>query len=118
MKYHTDTVSNIDILLTKSKLLVTGSKISLGDLVYEPPRDGLTLWEIGVPDRTAAEFYIPDPNPTFVSKLYLNHSDRFRQYGLWERYSELYPEEDMVYTVDVDDYSKKWFFMQVTRLVS
>jgi len=97
--------------------LETGSKISLGDLVYEPPRDGSTLWEIGVPDRSAAEFYIPDPNPSFVNKLYLNHSDKFRQYGLWERYSELYPDEDMVYNVDVDDYSKNWFFMQVTRLV-
>ncbi|KAL0697532.1 hypothetical protein Bca4012_053654 [Brassica carinata] len=60
--------------------------ISPGELVYEPPRDGPTLWEIGVPDRTAAEFYIPDPNPMFVNKLYVNSSDnRYRQYGLWER---------------------------------
>ncbi|ANM60517.1 Rhamnogalacturonate lyase family protein [Arabidopsis thaliana] len=103
--YHNDTVFDIS----------PGSKISLGDLVYEPPRDGSTLWEIGVPDRSAAEFYIPDPNPSFVNKLYLNHSDKYRQYGLWERYSELYPDEDMVYNVDIDDYSKNWFFMQVTR---
>ncbi|KAL1214218.1 hypothetical protein V5N11_034747 [Cardamine amara subsp. amara] len=103
--YHNNTVFDIS----------PGSNISLGDLVYEPPRDGPTVWEIGVPDRTAAEFYIPDPNPTFVNKLYLNHSDKFRQYGLWERYSELYPDEDMIYNVDVDDYSKKWFFMQVNR---
>ncbi|VVA90661.1 unnamed protein product [Arabis nemorensis] len=93
-----------------------GSNTSLGDLVYEPPRDGFTLWEIGVPDRTAAEFYIPDPNPNFANKLYLNQSAyKYRQYGLWERYAELYPDEDMVYNVDVDDYSKNWFFMQVTR---
>lgn len=110
--------SFIYILLTKSKLLESGLNISLGNVVYEPPRDGFTLWEIGVPDRTAAEFYIPDPNPNFVNKLYLNRSDhKYRQYGLWERYAELYPDEDMVYNVDVDDYSKNWFFMQVTRLV-
>lgn len=97
----------------------SGSNTCLGELVYEPPRDGPTLWEIGVPDRTAAEFYIPDPNPMFVNKLYVNSSDnKYRQYGLWERYSELYPDEDMVYDVDVDDYSKDWFYMQVTRLVS
>lgn len=46
------------------------------ELVYEPPRDGPTLWEIGIPDRTAREFYIPDPNPKYVNKLFLNHPDR------------------------------------------
>ncbi|CAN8294534.1 unnamed protein product [Cochlearia groenlandica] len=104
--YHNNTVFDIS----------PGSNISLGDLVYEPPREGITLWEIGVPDRTAAEFYIPEPNPKFVNKLYINQSDyKYRQYGLWERYAELYPEEDMVYNVGVDDYSKTWFYMQVTR---
>ncbi|CAG7900023.1 unnamed protein product, partial [Brassica rapa] len=104
--YHNETVFDIS----------PGSNTCLGELVYEPPRDGPTLWEIGVPDRTAAEFYIPDPNPMFVNKLYVNSSDnKYRQYGLWERYSELYPDEDMVYDVDVDDYSKDWFYMQVTR---
>uniref|UniRef100_M4EPT3 rhamnogalacturonan endolyase n=1 Tax=Brassica campestris TaxID=3711 RepID=M4EPT3_BRACM len=107
--YHNETVIDIS----------PGSNICLEELVYEPPRDAPTLWEIGVPDRTAAEFYIPDPNPMFVNKLYVNSSDnKYRQYGLWERYSELYPDEDMVYDVDVDDYSKDWFYMQVTRFWS
>lgn len=48
----------------------------MGDLVYEPPRDGPTMWEIGIPDRSAAEFYIPDPNPKYINKLYVNHPDR------------------------------------------
>ncbi|KAI9097571.1 hypothetical protein K1719_025342 [Acacia pycnantha] len=85
------------------------------DIVYEPPRDGPTLWEIGIPDRSAAEFYVPDPNPKYINKLYVNHPDKFRQHGLWERYAELYLEEDLVYTVDVSDYGKDWFFAQVTR---
>lgn len=42
---------------------------------------------------------------------------RFRQYGLWERYADLYPDKDLVYTVGVDDYRKDWFFAQVTRYV-
>lgn len=41
--------------------------------------------------------------------------DRFRQYGLRERYAELYPDSDLVYTVGVSDYRKDWFFAQVTR---
>ncbi|XP_038899393.1 probable rhamnogalacturonate lyase B isoform X1 [Benincasa hispida] len=94
-----------------------GSDINVGELVFEPPRDGPTLWEIGIPDRTAAEFYVPDPNPKYINKLYVNHSDRFRQYGLWERYTELYPDEDLVYTVDLSDYRKDWFFAQVTRKI-
>ncbi|BBG95892.1 Rhamnogalacturonate lyase family protein [Prunus dulcis] len=92
-----------------------GSDKDVGTLVYEPPRSGPTLWEIGIPDRTAAEFFVPDPNPKYINKLYLNHTDRFRQYGLWERYADLYPHNDMVYTVGVSDYRKDFFFAQVTR---
>ncbi|KAK3016084.1 hypothetical protein RJ639_005679 [Escallonia herrerae] len=116
--------------------IASGSDTDMGDLVYEPPRDGPTLWEIGIPDRSAAEFYIPDPNPKYINKLFVNHPDsskntllpvalltsrcahfvdRFRQYGLWERYSELYPTEDLVYTVGKNDYKRDWFFAQVTR---
>ncbi|XP_058081206.1 uncharacterized protein LOC131229304 isoform X11 [Magnolia sinica] len=95
--------------------ITEGCDIVLGDLVYEPPRDGPTLWEIGIPDRSAAEFYVPDPNPMYVNKLYINHPDKFRQYGLWERYADLYPNNDLVYTVGVSDYRKDWFYAQVTR---
>lgn len=48
----------------------------MGDLVYEPPRNGPTLWEIGIPDRSAAEFYVPDPNPKYINKLFVDHPDR------------------------------------------
>ncbi|CAK7339754.1 unnamed protein product [Dovyalis caffra] len=93
-----------------------GDDIKLGVLVYEPPRNGPTLWEIGIPDRTAAEFFVPDPDPSLVNKLYINKStDKFRQYGLWERYTDLYPEHDLVYTIGVSNYPQHWFFAQVTR---
>ncbi|XP_022636470.1 rhamnogalacturonate lyase B-like isoform X2 [Vigna radiata var. radiata] len=95
--------------------ITEGCEIDLGELVYEPPRDGPTLWEIGIPDRTAAEFYVPDPNPKYINKLFVNHPDKFRQYGLWERYAELYPDKDLIYTIGVSDYTKDWFFAQVTR---
>ncbi|KAF9608237.1 hypothetical protein IFM89_008192 [Coptis chinensis] len=95
--------------------ITPGCDIDLGDIAYEPPRNGPTLWEIGIPDRSAAEFYVPDPNPKYINKLFVDHPDRFRQYGLWERYAELYPDNDLVYTVGVSDYRKDWFFAQVNR---
>lgn len=52
--------------------MVSASEVDVGELVYEPPRSGPTLWEIGIPDRSAAEFYIPDPNPQYINKLYVN----------------------------------------------
>lgn len=97
--------------------ITAGHDVDVGELVYEPPRDGPTLWEIGLPDRSAAEFFVPDPNPNLVNKLYINH-DKFRQYGLWDRYADLYPDEDLVYTVNVSDYKKDWFFAQVNRKVN
>ncbi|KAG6699249.1 hypothetical protein I3842_08G058300 [Carya illinoinensis] len=100
-----------DVVIT----ITAGCDINLGNLIFEPPRDGPTMWEIGIPNRSAAEFYIPDPNPKYINKLYVNYPDRFRQYGLWERYADLYPNGDLVYRVGVNDYRKDWFFAQVTR---
>ncbi|KAL5220219.1 hypothetical protein ABZP36_024932 [Zizania latifolia] len=104
-----------DYKLDATLTISSGDDIYLGDLVYEPPRDGPTMWEIGIPDRSAAEFYVPDPNPNYVNRLYINHPDRFRQYGLWERYAELYPDNDLVYTIGQSDYSTDWFYAQVNR---
>ncbi|KAJ4964551.1 hypothetical protein NE237_016400 [Protea cynaroides] len=105
--------------------ITPGSNLNLGQLIYEPPRQGPTLWEIGISDRSAAEFYVPAPNPEYVNRLYLSNPnsndkgsapvDTFRQYGLWERYADLYPREDLVYMVGASDYSTDWFFAHVDR---
>ncbi|KAK2996008.1 hypothetical protein RJ640_013898 [Escallonia rubra] len=92
-----------------------GADIKL-ELVYEPPRAGPTLWEIGVPDRSAAEFYVPDPSPSFkIHKYKDDHVDKFRQYGLWARYTDLYPQSDLVYTVGSSNYKRDWFFAHVNK---
>ncbi|CAA7387655.1 unnamed protein product [Spirodela intermedia] len=104
-----------DFKLAETVTITARGHVEVGDVVFEPPRDGPTLWEIGVPDRSAAEFSVPDPNPSYVNKLYAGHPDRFRQYGLWERYAELYPEGDLVYRVGASDYTKDWFYAHVTR---
>ncbi|GAB2247482.1 hypothetical protein Droror1_Dr00007364 [Drosera rotundifolia] len=96
--------------------ITAGCDIDVGDLVYEPPRNGSTLWEIGVPDRSAAEFYT-DPDPKYINKLYVRQQ-RYRQYGLWDRYTDLYPNQDLIYSVNVSDYSQDWFFAQVNRKVN
>ncbi|XP_039132469.1 probable rhamnogalacturonate lyase B isoform X2 [Dioscorea cayenensis subsp. rotundata] len=100
-----------------SNITITpGGKIELGTLLHKAPRAGPTLWEIGVPDRTASEFFVPDPKPDYVNKLYIKH-DRFRQYGLWDRYTDLYPNEDLVYKVGLSVYKRDWFFAHVTRRI-
>ncbi|KAL8152956.1 hypothetical protein V2J09_010716 [Rumex salicifolius] len=96
--------------------VVSGTKLELGYLIFDPPRSGPTLWEIGRPDRSAAEFYIPNPSPVLLNKLYVHKiHEKFRQYGLWERYADLYPEHDLVYDIESSDYHTDWFFAQVTR---
>ncbi|KAK9038654.1 hypothetical protein V6N11_023510 [Hibiscus sabdariffa] len=92
-----------------------GNKVHLDKLIYDPPRNGPTLWEIGIPDRTAAEFFIPEPNPSFVNAIIKDDADRFRHYGLWDRYSDIYRHGDVVYNVGVSNYSKDWFFAHVCR---
>ncbi|XAR73522.1 Rhamnogalacturonan endolyase, partial [Bertholletia excelsa] len=96
--------------------ITPGCAIELYDLVYNPPRKGATLWEIGVPDRTAAEFFIPEPEPGLGNHLYADFDNyRFRQYGLWKRYTELYPWKDLIYTIGDSNYKRDWFFAHVTR---
>ncbi|VVB09845.1 unnamed protein product [Arabis nemorensis] len=108
-----------DYIYERDITITPGREINVGSITYEPPRSGSTLWEIGEPDRTAAEFFIPDQDPTLLTKLSLNDSnlpqDRFRQYGLWDRYSVLYPRKDLVYIVGVSDYKKEWFYAHLTR---
>ncbi|KAL2537287.1 Rhamnogalacturonan endolyase [Forsythia ovata] len=61
---------------TQIMILDAGSQIQLGNLVSNPPRNGPTLWEIGIPDRTSAEFYVPDPAPKFRNHVFINHNEK------------------------------------------
>ncbi|GAA0165683.1 lyase [Lithospermum erythrorhizon] len=94
-----------------------GSNINLGELVFNPPRSGPTVWEIGIPDRTAAEFFIPDPAKGLSNSLFNGHPEKWRQYGLWDRYTDLYPNGDLVYNIGTSDYKKDWFFAHLNRRV-
>ncbi|KAK4707675.1 hypothetical protein R3W88_028600 [Solanum pinnatisectum] len=107
-----------DYKYTSNIKVTPGSNIKLGTLIYKPPRNGATIWEIGIPDRTAAEFFIPNPPSQFKVHKYKNNSEsKFRQYGLWEQYDVLYPKNDLVYNVGTSNYSRDWFYAQVTRKI-
>ncbi|CAH9135119.1 unnamed protein product [Cuscuta epithymum] len=103
--------NNDDIIISP------GEETSLGELEFDPPRNGPTMWEIGIPDRKGAEFFIPDPAPNLKNYALLNSTEKFRQYGLWDRYADIYPSQDLAYTVGNSDYRKDWFFAQVNRKV-
>ncbi|CDP01609.1 unnamed protein product [Coffea canephora] len=57
----------------KLSFLCTLKKIII--IVFTPPRNGPTIWEIGIPDRTAAEFHVPDGNPRLENPLFMNHPE-------------------------------------------
>ncbi|CAN1285754.1 Rhamnogalacturonate lyase [Linum perenne] len=80
-----------------------GDNIKLGQVTFKPPRNGPTVWDIGIPDRSANEFFVPDVDP------------KYRQYGLWARYREMYPKGDLVFNVGTSKYDKDWFFEHVLR---
>ncbi|GER34853.1 rhamnogalacturonate lyase family protein [Striga asiatica] len=96
-------------------LVSSGSNVIATSVVFEAPRKGPTLWEMGIPDRTAAEFFIPNPSSRIFAHHYSRPVAKFRQYGLWARYNDLYPVGDLVYTVGKSDYRKEWFFEHVNR---
>lgn len=84
--------------------VVAGKDIDLGKLDWQPVRYGKQVWEIGTPNRTAAEFYKGDG----------------KNYWLWGwplRYGKLFPN-DVTYTVGKSDPGKDWFFEQVPHATS
>ncbi|CAN1285746.1 hypothetical protein LINPERPRIM_LOCUS19099, partial [Linum perenne] len=49
-----------------------GYDIKLGLVTFKPPRNGPTVWDIGIPDRSANEFFVPDVDPKYVNKFWLD----------------------------------------------
>ena len=49
---------------------VAGGFVDLSSVLFIPPRNGPTIWEIGIPDCSAAEFFIPNPDITRENRLY------------------------------------------------
>lgn len=73
-----------------------GTQADIGKIVLPPAVDGTTLWQVGVPDRTAKGF---------------RHGGELRQFGLWNLYSKQFPN-DVNYVVGKSNPAKDWNYCQ------
>eukprot|EP00897_Mesotaenium_endlicherianum_P007658 jgi/Mesen1/6920/ME000356S06115 len=93
-----------------------GDDINLHTVVYQVPRAGPTLWDIGVPDRSAGEFYIPDMNAKSRYPYRPSSGNTFRNYGSWLAFYKHYQARDPVYIVGHSRYSRDWFYVHTPKL--
>jgi rhamnogalacturonan endolyase len=75
----------------------TGKSVTLSDLVWQPVHYGKQLWDIGIPNRSASEFF---------------KGDDYFHWGWYLRYPKLFPD-DIHYVIGKSDFRKDWFFEQV-----
>ncbi|MGV3531730.1 MAG: polysaccharide lyase family protein [Chthoniobacteraceae bacterium] len=76
-----------------------GGTLDLGELTWAPVRHGRTLWEIGTPDRTAAEF---------------KYGDQYWQWGLFAKYPQDFPD-DVHFVIGKSDPRRDWNYVQPAR---
>jgi rhamnogalacturonan endolyase len=76
--------------------VVAGKVIDLGELTWVPLRYGRQAWEIGTPDRSAAEF---------------RHGDHYWQWGLYNLYPKEFPN-DVNFVMGKSDWTKDWNYVQ------
>ena len=79
-----------------------GMTRTLGELYWQPPRFGRTVWQIGVPDRTAREF---------------RHGDHYWQWGLYFQYPKEFPN-DLNFVIGKSDWRRDWNYVQPPRIES
>ncbi|GHT22503.1 hypothetical protein AGMMS4957_12780 [Bacteroidia bacterium] len=83
---------------TKAGIVVEkGKAIDLGKLVWTPVRKGKQLWEIGIPNRNASEFF---------------KADEHRDTEISIKYAALFPN-DVNFTIGKSDAKKDWFYQHV-----
>jgi rhamnogalacturonan endolyase len=76
--------------------VAAGKETDLGELRWEPVRHGKTLWQIGVADRSSAEF---------------KGGDDYRHYDNFARYPKEFPD-DVTFTVGKSKEADDWNFAQ------
>ncbi|MGW9111657.1 polysaccharide lyase family protein [Microbacterium sp. NPDC055683] len=79
---------------------------ALGTVVWETAPTELLAWRIGVPDRSAAEFAVPEGVDSPVQGL-----EPWREYGTWLQYAVDFPH-DVEFEVGVDDPAVDWAYFQ------
>jgi rhamnogalacturonan endolyase len=74
-----------------------GESLDLGALEWVPVRRGRQLWDIGIPDRSGAEF---------------RNGDRYFEPDAPLQYVKLFPD-DVNYVIGRSDFRKDWYFEHV-----
>jgi rhamnogalacturonan endolyase len=77
-----------------------GKPLALGNLAWQVERAGRTVWEIGIPDRSAAEF---------------RNGDRYWVWGHHLRYRKEFPG-GVDFTIGKSDWKKDWNLCQPLEL--
>ncbi len=79
--------------------LEPGQTLDLGRIEWKPVRFGRQIWEIGIPNRTAEEYF---------------HGDHYWQWGLYNDYAKEFPN-DVNFIIGKSDIHKDWNYAQVPR---
>ena len=77
--------------------VAAGGSLDLGRLAWQPVRYGRQLWDIGIPNRSAREFF---------------KGDDYNHWGWYVQYPRLFPQ-DINYVIGQSEFQKDWFFEQV-----
>ena len=83
------TVTNINV--------ATGKNLALGKINWRPVRHGRQVWDIGIPNRTGADFFI---------------GGEYFHWDWYLQYPKLFPG-DVNFVIGESDFRKDWFFEQV-----
>jgi rhamnogalacturonan endolyase len=84
-------------LVLTNLTITAGKNLKLGNLEWRPVRFGKQLWDIGIPNRKASEFF---------------KGDDYFHWGWYVKYPKLFPL-DVNYVIGQSDFRKDWFFEQV-----
>ncbi|GAB6011329.1 polysaccharide lyase family protein [Viscerimonas tarda] len=83
--------------LSENVTVEAGKPLDLGKLTWTPVRYGKQVWDIGIPNRNASEFFKAEE---------FSNPEISLQYGL------LFPN-DITYTIGKSNFAKDWFFQHV-----
>jgi rhamnogalacturonan endolyase len=74
-----------------------GQTLDLGKLTWTPKRNGKQLWDVGIPNRNASEFFM---------------AGNYNDLDISLVYAKLFPD-DIKYVIGESDFTKDWFFQHV-----
>ncbi len=90
-------------------MVTPGKTVALGRLEWTPDRTAPTVWEIGIPDRSAAEF-------KHGKDWWTGHDYPDTRWARFMDYKDEFPN-DIVYTIGQSNWSTDWNYVQQYNMV-